>query len=268
MSEELFFVKSSGPIYRGSKHEKYILDLFKHFSAQTGNDINLKSLETKLKKGKKPYTKEEVEFIFDWAISEEENPVFNLFEAEFINLINSNLQQFGLELFWSIIEKSKVRTFWDLIHEYENIFDVFYNEIYTKEEFESLLNFVLSYSGMISRFLYNQYYEKEAYEELAAKNTEMLEILEMEDFEIFNKAKKYFDHQSFEFLKDLRGIKELVRYRNEHAGESPLIIPAHLQRSETRESLLVQLSDLVWIADRLKSLNSAMQGSVYLIHHY
>lgn len=268
MSEELFFVKSSERKKGAFKYEQSEITSLINYSEHSGFDVDIKQLEKKLKQGKKLLSLQEVEFIFDWSISEQEQPVFNLFEDEFIEMVNIRLQSFHLKLIWSLLEKSKVRAFWDLIHEYENISDVFYNEVYSEEEFKSLLNFVLSYSGMVSKFLFEQYYEKEAYQDLAEKNIKMLEALEFEDFENFQKAKKYFDHQSFEFLKDIQGIRELVQFRNEHLGESPLIIPPHLQRSETRESLMVQISDLVWIADRLKNLNEQNSGTVYLIHHY
>lgn len=271
MSEQLYFFKFNKEIARtklsalineddSSSYKQYLFENFKdEEKVQFNNIIN------KIDENVELLSIDELWSLFDWFIArvEKQNPHIPNYDLD--KQTDEEMGKYGLHLFCEIPSKTPVRNFHELLGEYEFLTDQEIHHICGSDELNGFINYLICYTGELTIFLNKYYYTSD-------RSDENLEI-EQAINDINSKSDNYFHNLALSELEKsmaynnetMQLIPPLIEFRRANMDKS-YTLPKEFNEFEERESKIINVASLLYIAIGLKEKLINYDGKIIRLH--
>lgn len=257
MSEELYFIKTNPTVakinlYNKLCREEEIVMNFLNDDKKTSLEI----IKNKVKDSINILSQDEFFNIVKW-ITDPYKDDYNEVETQlFIN---------GMDLFYEIPSKTPVRSFHQILSDYECLVEQDFSISMNSDDFNAFLIYGIFSSGLLSIFLDQHYYE----------NTEsdpglllLIKTLKFNHEKLYEFAQTEFNSNLKTLEEDIIGLKKVAAFNRENLHQSSTTYPSEFKPFLENEKEILTKANMNHFFSELYELTKFYKGNIVRLHSY
>lgn len=257
MAEELYFIKTNPVVakinlYNKLCREEEIVINFLDDDKKTSLEI----IKNKVKDSINTLSQDEFFNVVSWITApyqEDSN------EAETQLYIN------GMDLFYEIPSKTPVRSFHEILSDYQCIIEQDFSISVNADDFNNFLVYGIFFSGLVSLFLDQHYYlNPDTDKDLLL----LIKTLKSSYGKLYELAQTEFDSNIKVLEEDLIGLKKVAEFRRENNHKSYVEFPLEFNTFLTNEREIINKASIYYHFMELYEHTKFYKGNIVKLHSY
>lgn len=257
MAEELYFIKTNPVVAKINLYNKLCREeeAVMNFLADD-KKTSLEIIKNKVKNSIDTLSQDEFFNVMSW-ITDPHQEDHN--EAETQLYIN------GIDLFYEIPSKTPVRSFHEILNDYQCFVEQDFSISMNAGDFNNFLVYGIFFSGLISLFLDQHYYKNnDTDEELVV----LMKTLKISHPKIYELAQAEFDSYLGTLEEDIIGLKKVAEFRRENNHKSYLEYPSEFNTFLTDEKEIISKASIYYYLTELYDHTKFYKGNIVKLHSY
>jgi len=274
MSEQLYFFKFD----RVKAREQLVTKITNqtgytyqaHIDAEEDPEIIIyKQVVSKVKNNVEDLSADELWSIEAWFNEKNERLYPQMSDTDRSYLTSDEMQACGLDCFYEMLSKTPIRKLHYIMGEYEWLTQQEIGYSWTKVQFEGFLNYLICYTGELTIFLNDHYYDQYNDEQENDEIRELIHELNLETDSYFHQlALAQIEKERTSHFETIRLVSELKKFRKANEHLKVVEIPSELVKASIKENDLINLAAVLSHGIQLKEVLANYQGVITRLHSF